>query len=299
MSYHTSSPRKRQPTIAVVLGSGGVKAFSALALFEFLDEAGIATDLLIGCSGGAVMAALHATGHSTARMQEMVTELLAPEIFSNRDYRALLSLAGGPLSRFDVSRGLLKPDGLRTLNRKVWGETRLEDLPTKTLLQVTDFHTAQGKALEQGLVADVVYASCALYPALPPICIEGRWFVDGGFTSPCPVLEAVKRQADIIIALTVETKFSRAPENFLQMMTYGQSHCANHLTRNQMTTAINLHHYEIIQINVRFDRNIEFWNFAEIPFIFDTGRQAVAAQKETILSAIANFPASLQNVAAG
>lgn len=298
MSYHPDTRPRRKPTLAVVLGSGGVKAFSALALFEFLDEAEIAPDWLIGCSGGAVMAALGATGHSTARMQEMVPELLAPEIFSSRDYRALLSLAGGPLSRFDVSRGLLKPDGLRALNRKVWGATRLEDLPTKTLLQVTDFYTAQGQALERGLLADVVYASCALYPALPPICIEGRWFVDGGFTSPCPVLEAVKRQADIIIALTIETKFSRPPENFLQMMTYGQSHCANHLIRNQMTTAINLHHYEIIQINVRFDRNIEFWNFAEIPFIFDTGRQAVAAKKEAILSAIANFPAYLHNAAA-
>ena len=299
MSEHAVTRRQGQPTIAVVLGSGGVKAFSALALFEFLDEAEIAADWLIGCSGGAVMAALRAIGQSTERMQEMVPEFLDREVFSHRDYRTLLSLVGGPIGRFDLARGLLKPDGMRARTQKVWGDTRLEDLPTKTLLQVTDFHTAQGQILERGLVADAVYASCALYPALPPICIEGRWYVDGGFTSPCPILEAVKRQADVIIALTVETRFSREPENFLQMLTYGQSHCANHLTRNQMTTAINLHHYEIIQINVRFDRNIEFWNFAEIPFVFDTGRQAVTAKKEAILSAIANFPTSLQNAAAG
>ncbi|HEX4949932.1 MAG TPA: patatin-like phospholipase family protein [Blastocatellia bacterium] len=299
MSYHTSPAHKRQPTIAVVLGSGGVKAFSALALFEFLDEAGIAADWLIGCSGGAVMAALRATGHSTQQMQEMVSEFLDQNVFSRRDYRTLLSLVGGPAARFDLSRGLLKPDGMRARLRKVWGETRLEDLHPRTLLQVTDFHTAQGQALEQGLVADAVYASCALYPALPPICIDGRWYVDGGFTAPCPILEAVKRQADIILALTVETRFSREPENFMQTLNYGQIHCANHLIRNQMTTAINLHHYEIVQINVRFDRNIEFWNFAEIPFVFATGRQAVAAKKEAILSAIANFPAYWQRAAAG
>lgn len=299
MSYHAVACRQRKPTIAVVLGSGGVKAFSALALFEFLDEAGIEVNWLIGCSGGAVMAALRAIGVSTQRMQEMVPEFLNQEVFSQRDYRALLSLIGGPVGRFDLSRGLLKPDGMRARTQKVWGATRLEDLPTKTLLQVTDFHTAQGQVLERGLVADAVYASCALYPALPPLCIEGRWFVDGGFTAPCPVLEAVRRQADVIIVLSVETRFSQAPESFTQMLTYGQSQCANHLTRNQMATAINLHHYEIIQINVRFDRNIEFWNFAEIPFVFDTGRQSVAAKKEAILSAIANFPAYLQRSAAG
>ena len=286
------------PTIAVVVGAGGIKTFAALALFEFLDEAGIVPDLLIGCSGGGIMSALRATGHSPARMQELIPELLNRELFSSLDFRALLGLACSSFLPFDKSRGFLRPERLRALFRRLWGETRLEELQPKTLLQVTDFHSGQGHILERGLLADAVYASAASYPALPPICLEDRWLVDGGFTSPCPILEAVKRHVDVIIALTIETKFSEAPDSFPQLFTYGQSLCANHMMRNQMATAINLHHYEIIQINVRFDRNIEFWEFAEIPYILETGRNAVAAKKEAVLSAIANFPAYQQNAAA-
>jgi predicted acylesterase/phospholipase RssA len=43
---------ERRPKVGVVLGSGGIKPFSAIALFEFLDEMGIVVDLLVGCSGG-------------------------------------------------------------------------------------------------------------------------------------------------------------------------------------------------------------------------------------------------------
>lgn len=283
-----------RPTLAVAVSSGGIKTFAALALYEFLDEAGLVPNLLVGCSGGAIMSALRATGYSPTRMRELIPELLNRELFSRVDYRTLLGLARRPYGRFDLARGFLKPERLQELYRKLWGDTRLEDLPTKTLLQVTDFYTGEGFALENGVLADALYASCASYPALPPICLDGRWLVDGGFTSPCPVLEAVKRNIDVIIALTVETKLTGEPESFTHLLTCGQSLAVNTLMRNQMATAINLHHYEIIQINVRFDRAIEFWRFEEVPYIIEAGRQAVAAKKDTILAALANFPAYLQ-----
>ncbi len=49
---------ERRPKVGVVIGSGGLKALSAIALFEFLNEAQIDIDLLVGCSGGGLMADL-------------------------------------------------------------------------------------------------------------------------------------------------------------------------------------------------------------------------------------------------
>lgn len=280
---------RKKPTVAVVTGSGGLKAFAAIALYEFLDENGIETDLLVGCSGGAIMAALRAMGYSPAEMKELIPQLLNKDLFKQIDYRVLLGIPRLPFGKYDFSSGIIKPGGIQSIHRKLFGETRLEDLPVKTLLQVTDFHSGEGYALERGLLRDAVYASGASYPALPPINIDGRWLVDGGFCSPCPVLEAVKRQIDVIIAVTLETRIEEEPKNYVDLFNYGQSLCANQLVRSQFRTAINLHHHEIIQINVRFNRPVEFWEIEAVPFILETGRNAVEARKFEIFSAIENF----------
>lgn len=279
-----------KPTVAVVTGSGGIKTFAAMALFEFLDQEGIVPDLLVGCSGGAIMAGLRATGYTPQQMRALIPELLNREIFSKVDYGVLLGIPKLPFGRFDFSRGIIRPEALRGIHKRLFGDTRLEDLPTKTLLQVTDFHTGEGFVLTEGLLADAIYASGASYPALPPLQIGGRWYVDGGFTSPCPILEAVRRGIDVIIALSIETRVEAEPTSYVDMFNYGQSLCASQLTRNQMATAINLHHYEIVQVNVRFKRAVEFWDIEAVPFVLETGRDAVAARKDEILAAIANFP---------
>jgi NTE family protein len=285
----STTTSRKQPTVAVVTGSGGIKTFAAIAVYELLDELRIKPDLLIGCSGGAIMAALRATGYRPAQMFDLIPELLSPDLFSKIDYRVLLGIPKLPFGRYDFSCGIIKPDGIKAIHRRLFGDRRLEELDTPTLLQVTDFHTGQGFVLDRGFIADAVYASGASFPALPPTQIDGRWLVDGGFSSPCPVLEAVKRNIDIIIVVSIETKLDTEPKSYMDMFNYGQSLCANALIRNQMTTAINLHHYEIIQVNVRFTTPVEFWDVEKVPYVLETGRKAAEPKKEEILSAIQNF----------
>jgi NTE family protein len=290
--------KEKRPTVAVVVGSGGIKTFAAIAMYELLDELGVVPDLLIGCSGGAIMTAMRATGRSPAEMYKLIPELLSRDLFSKIDYRVLLGIPKLPFGRYDFSCGIIKPDGIQAIHRRLFGDKRLEELNPPTLLQVTDYHTGQGFVLERGSLADAVYASGASYPALPPTQIDGRWLVDGGFSSPCPVLEAVKRGIDIIIAVSIETKLDVEPKSYMDMFNYGQSLCANNLIRNQMATAINLHHYEIIQANMRFGSPIEFWDIDKVPFILEVGKKVARAKKDEILSAIQNFDA-LQRSAQG
>lgn len=281
--------RTKRPTVAVVTGSGGIKTFGAVALYEFLAEANIVPDLLIGCSGGALMTGLLATGYSPSGMLDLLPELITPKLFSKIDYRSLLGIPHFPFGRFDLAHGIIKPDNFRAAHARVFGDVRLEELQPTTLMQVTDFHTGEGLVLSRGLLTDAVYASGALFPVLPMIQLEGRWLTDGAYSSPCPVLEAVKRKMDVIIALTVETRFDAAPQSFIEMFNLSQYLCTNTLIKNQMAAAINLHHHEIIQINLRFNRPVEFWQLDAIPLVMETGRQAVEAKKGEILSALKNF----------
>ena len=49
-------PHRHQRGVAVVIGSGSVKCAAALGLVNALNRAGIAIDMLVGCSAGCLYA---------------------------------------------------------------------------------------------------------------------------------------------------------------------------------------------------------------------------------------------------
>ena len=68
--------------VAVVIGSGSVKCAAALGLLKVLDREGISIDLIVGCSGGSLYAAMIALGRNAARPYESVRSMprLSPEL---------------------------------------------------------------------------------------------------------------------------------------------------------------------------------------------------------------------------
>jgi NTE family protein len=56
---------------AVVLRSGGVCSVAAFGMFEVLAGEGLAPDLIVGCSAGAMFGALIAAGHSATEAVTM------------------------------------------------------------------------------------------------------------------------------------------------------------------------------------------------------------------------------------
>jgi NTE family protein len=279
----------QRPRVGVVLASGHIKAFAAIPLFEFLDEAQITVDLLLGCSGGSIVAALRGAGYDTAQMRDVIKEFLDRRLFASIDYRAVLGFTNLPFCRFNETSSLVKPHRLQQVYRCVFNDLRLEDLHPATLLQITDIQTGEGWALDRGLVADAVYASGAVFPILPPLLIDGKWLADGVYTSPLPVMEAVKRNMDVIIAVIFEDpvhsesrKFASRSYNYIKIQ-------ARTIMRFQLALSIDLHDYEIIIIKVPFKKNIHMWDVEEIPAILETGSKAVDEKKADILAAIRSF----------
>lgn len=280
---------ERQPKVGVVIGSGGIKAIATVALFEFLSEAQIDIDLLVGCSGGGIMAALRGAGYEPAQMRNLITELLARKLFRHVDYRSVAGIARLPFGRFNKSSGILKPEAIRQVYRRVFKDLRLEELHPKTLLQATDLQTGEGVVLSTGLVADAVYASGAMFPIIPPICIEGRWFVDGGFSSPIPVMQAVKHNMDVVIVVVFQERIAQDPKGFVECFWNLPKIFTLSLLRSQISLSIDLHHHEIVIINVPFEKYIQIWDVDEVPTILDAGQKAVDQKKEEIFSLIKKF----------
>jgi len=287
----TEANKKRKPKVGVVVGSGGMKSLSSIALFEFLDEAQIDVDLLIGCSGGSGFIASWACGNDAHTMREQAFKFWGnKKLLTRTDYRSLLSIAGLPFGRFDKSCGLLKPDLALKAYEEMYGDRRIEDLPIRTMLQTTDVLSGEPVMLTRGLLREAVYASGALFPLLPPLCIDGRWLMDGIYSSPLPVLEAVNNEMDVVIAMTYEERTTAESKGFVSyfMRCHGYSH--HWLQRNQTALSVEMHHHEIVFINVVFDKYISLRSTRRIPEILERGKDAVEHKKDEILAAIENFP---------
>jgi NTE family protein len=277
------------PKIAVVLGTGGIKAMAGLALFEFLEEQKIPVDLMVGCSGGALTCASVGMGYRPADIREQGLAKLEKSLFTKLDYRSLAGIFNSRLGTFDKTSGILKPDKYRKALHDYFGDKKLEQLQPRTLIQTTDVDTGEGVVLTKGLLAEAVYASCAFFPAFPPALIDGRYLGDGIYSAPVPVVEAIKRNMDVIIALDFKEKVKASPKGFFSCFYHHIDNTMRTLTRSQMFLSIELHHHEIVIVEVNFEHTINPWDVHELPAIIEAGHKAVEEHKSTILSAISSF----------
>ncbi|HBC75213.1 MAG: hypothetical protein A2008_00855 [Candidatus Wallbacteria bacterium GWC2_49_35] len=278
-----------KPKIAVVVGSGGIKPACAIPLFEFLDEHGIGIDMLIGCSGGAIVSAMRGFGYAPSEMSELFSKNLTRSLFSSVDYRTLLGIAKMPLGRFDKTRGILKPQRLIEVLKVIFKNSTFDAMKIPTLVQVTDVDTGEGALIDSGGIAEAVYASAAQFPFFPPVSIGGRWFVDGAFSSPLPVLEAVNRGYDVIIAVAIEQQVKTESKSFIEFLHQFISRSYTSTQKKQTALAIDMHHHEIIVINMHFDEMINMWDVEKLPDIIETGRKIINKKKDEIMAAIENF----------
>lgn len=277
-----------RPKLAVVIGAIGVRAIAAIPLFELLDEARIEADLLIGSSGGALMAAMRGADYSPAEMRKLVEGMRREKLYSQVDYRTLLGFAHPKLAKPGIGSALKKSDRQHELYRRIFGERRLEDLRPTTLLQSADCIVGEGVMLGAGPLADAVYAASAMAPDFPPIQFDGRWLVDGAYISPVPILEAVKQQADVIIALFYDEEPKPHPEDLLESNFNILAAYFSRLIKDQTILSIELHHHEIILVPIRFDRYVGPWELGAIPEILQAGDKAVARKRDEILDVVAN-----------
>ena len=279
-----------RPKIAIVLGSGGIRPFAAVELFSFLEEAEIPIDLLVGCSGGAIASTLKSLGLTTAEMKHILQTFVRPEMFSKVNYRTILDMIGITVGGITENSSLLDPTLFKKAMYDLTGDRTFEDFTIKTIVQATDVLTGKGVILTSGSIVESIYASSAIIPFFPPILLNGSWLADGAFSAPLPILEAVTRDVDIIIAMDFGEKVAAQPETLMDYYSTFTSRCYQNINYLQNSLATDLHHYEIIFIPVHFDMVIPMWKTDALPTIYTKGKEAVDAVKSHIIEAIEYFP---------
>ena len=272
----------REPRTAFVLAGGAALGAMQAGMVRALYERGIAPDLLIGTSAGALNAAFLASRPATVATAEELAAvwrgLRRSDIFPLRPATLINGLAG----RRDH---LIPGRPLRRLAARHLQLERLEQAPIPLHLVAFDLLTGTEVRLSDGPLADAVLAAAAIPGVLPPVRWRGRLLVDGGIADNTPVSHAIALGARRIYVLPTQSPGDRGLPRPPRGALATAVHSVNVLTnaRLQADLACYTHSAELIVLPAANPGHIPPTDFGHadqlITGALTAARTALAARK--------------------
>jgi len=188
---------------ALVLSGGGSRGAYQCGVWQALTELGIKIDIVIGVSVGAVNGAMVVQG-DTVKTANLWREMETDMVF-DIDADAKLQ---DYVKEFFTNRGA-GTSGLQALLRQYVDEDTVRRSPVEFGLVTTEIPSLKGHYLwkediPKGQLYDYITASASAFPAVRPIEIDGRYFIDGGYENNLPVTMALEKGADQVIAVYLD-----------------------------------------------------------------------------------------------
>lgn len=182
-------------TAFVLAGGGSFGAVQVGMLRELLAH-GVAPDLVVGSSVGAINGA-HLAGSPTAegvaRLEAIWRGLRRHDVFPVT-LRSLVGLIGR-------RNYVVDPRGIRQLLEENLPYERLEQAALPLHVVATDVLGGAVVRLSSGSAIEAVLASCAIPAAFPPVRVGERYLMDGAVASNTPIRVAMELGATRLIVL--------------------------------------------------------------------------------------------------
>ncbi len=185
--------------VAFVLGGGGILGAHEVGMLRALAESSIEPDVILGTSIGAVNGAMFAAD-PTVEGARRIGRLWADANIAGMSAGSLLRRAG-TLARSGTHLQSLEEARLRLA--EAFSVDRLEELTVPFQCVAASIERAAEHWFTEGVLVDVVLASCAVPGILPPVPIGDEHFIDGGIVNSIPVARAVVLGARTIYVLQV------------------------------------------------------------------------------------------------
>lgn len=191
------------PKIGLALGGGGARGFAHVHAIQAFDDLGIKPSIIAGTSIGALIGAAYASGMSGDDVEAFVRKRFKSRIkiindllVFNRDNLPKMVAAVSP-KFYDLNLekvlALLMPEDLPHL---------FDDLSIPLKVSATDFDGQIETTLSKGLLLPALAASAAMPGLFSPICLEGRFYIDGTLTNPVP-FDIIGPRPDLVVAIDV------------------------------------------------------------------------------------------------
>jgi NTE family protein len=190
-----AGPLYKPVRTAWVFSSGGPRGFVHVGVIKALEELGLAPDLVVGASAGALVGALYASGLRATEIEALALDMQA---------MSLLRWAVGAQER-------LSGTPLAELVRQHSRVPLLEQMPIPMACVATRRSDDVATAFTAGDVGLAVQASSAIEGQFAPVRIRGEQYVDADWTTPLPVRVARALGAQRVLAVDATAHIDRAP----------------------------------------------------------------------------------------
>ncbi len=209
-------------TTAFVLSGGASLGAIQAGMLRALYERGVAPDLIVGTSVGAINGGFIASRPPTPATAEELAELWRgvkrADIFPLNPLTGLFGFVGH-------KPNLVSADGLRRLLQENLRLDRLEDAPVPLHLIATDLFSGAEQRLSDGDASSAIVASSAVPGVFAPVERDGRTLIDGGVSNNAPISHAIELGADRIYVLPTGSAcaLERAPRGAIGMSLHAMS----------------------------------------------------------------------------
>ena len=242
-------------------------------MIAVLEEAGLRPSVLVGTSAGSLVAALYASGKTSAQLQQTALNM---EEVAITDW--MLPIFG---------RGMFRGEALsRYVNDLVAGRL-IENMAIPLGIVATDLNSGQAMLFQRGDTGLAVRASSAVPAVFVPVKINGREYVDGGLVSPVPVRFARQMGAELVIAVDISSSPEGNPaEGTLQILLQTFAIMGKSINRYELRDA-DL----VIQPS---QAGLKSADFSARQRAIDAGRAAMLAALPELKARLARAPVALR-----
>jgi len=186
--------------VSLVLGSGSARGLAHIGVIEVLVARGYQIESISGCSIGALVGGIYATG-KIGLYKRWLRGLDKTSVFKLLDFS------------FDRS-GIFKGERVIDQLLAIVGDYQIEDLPIKYTAVASDIDREKEIWFSEGSLFEAIRASISVPTVFTPHIYQSMNLVDGGLLNPVPIAPTAGDNTDLIVAVNLNAR-TRTPREVI------------------------------------------------------------------------------------
>lgn len=175
-------------TVSLVLSSGGARGMAHIGAIEVLEESGYEVVSIAGCSAGALIGGIYATGQ-LPKFKDWICNLDRIDVFSLMDFTF-------------SSKGFIKGEKVFGELKKLIADCQIEELNIPFRCTAVEIPAGKEKIFKSGSLYEAIRASSSIPSVMTPAKIGKHEYIDGGILNPIPFnLIKEKYKGDLLVAI--------------------------------------------------------------------------------------------------
>lgn len=160
-------------TVSLVLSSGGARGMAHIGVIEALEESGYEIVSIAGCSSGALVGGMYASGN-LPKFKDWICNLDRIDVFSLMDFTI-------------SSKGFIKGVKVFGALQKIIEDCQIEDLNIPFVCTAVEIPNGKEHVFRRGSLYSAIRASASIPTVFTPAKVHGKEYIDGSILNPIPL----------------------------------------------------------------------------------------------------------------